>query len=43
MPDHRVVLIQLVEFSFLKEEDGIVVVLLDLPELVLERGEAVPG
>jgi hypothetical protein len=34
---------QFEEFSFLKEQNGVEVVLLDLPELLLERREAFPS
>jgi hypothetical protein len=40
--DHGVVLVQLVELALLEEENRIVVVLLDLPELRLERRKFLP-
>lgn len=42
MPDCRVLLVKLIEFAFLKEKNGIEVILFNLPELPLERREAVP-
>jgi len=42
VPNRGVVLVQLVKLALLEEEHRVVVVLLDLPELLLERCKRVP-
>ncbi len=43
MTDLGVTLVQLVELALLKEEDRVEMILLDLPELLLEWSEGVPS
>ena len=43
MSNPRVLLVQLQELALLEEQDRVEVGLLDLPELLLERRELVPG
>ena len=42
MSDPRILFVQLQEFALLEEQDRVEVVLLDLPELLLERRKLVP-
>ena len=42
MPDARILFVQLQELALLEEQDRVEVVLLDLPELLLERRKLVP-
>lgn len=43
MTDESVFLVEFVELSLLKEENSVPVILLDLPELFLERSEVAPS
>ena len=42
MADTRILLVELQELALLEEQDRVEVVLLDLPKLLLERGERLP-